>query len=300
MGSTTAWDVYWGPQDEKASIEAIHAAIDAGINWIDTAPFYGWGRAETVVGKALKGKRDKVYVFTKCGVYQGTGSGEVIDLRPESIRREVEDSLTRLQTDVIDLYQFHTPDSKVPEAESWGAMQDLVSEGKVRFGGLSNFSNARMVAALTVGPVTATQNQYSILAREVEATTLPYALEHGIGFLAWSPLASGFLVDGFDLGGLAESDFRRTRALSREPGASHLRNLRSVLAEVATGEGCSMAELALAWVLDHPGVTGAIVGMQRVEEVASAARASEIRLSDSARSAIRAAVTAFPAPPPTD
>ncbi|MBS1718209.1 MAG: aldo/keto reductase [Armatimonadetes bacterium] len=299
MGSTPDWFVYWGPQAEDASIRTIHAALDVGINWIDTAPCYGWGRAETVVGNALKGRRDKAYIFTKAGIYNDPGKRVIVDLRPESLKTEIEGSLQRLQTDHVDLYQFHEPDPSVPIEESWGAVQELIKEGKVRHGGLSNHSAELIARAMTVGPVVSLQDQYSLLARRVEETSLPFVHANSIGFLAWSPLASGFLVDGFDLETLDANDFRRGRALAKEPNATPLKVLRAKLAEIAGDLGCSMAELSLAWLLNNPAVKAAIVGMQSPDEPAPAVRATSLTLSDSVKSAIQAALDEYPLPPPT-
>jgi aryl-alcohol dehydrogenase-like predicted oxidoreductase len=195
IGSTPEWKVYWGPQDEKAALHAIQAAIDLGVNWIDTAPFYGWGRAEQIVGQAIQGRRDRVYVFTKCGTLRD-GDGWFETLKPASIRREVEASLRYLQTDTIDLYQFHDPDPKTPIEASWMEMQKLIQEGKVRYAGLSNHPRELVERAAAIAPVTALQHPYSILARDVEQDILPYAKRHQVGVLAWGTLAHGFLTDG--------------------------------------------------------------------------------------------------------
>ncbi len=199
IGSTPSWGIYWGPQNESQAIRAIEVALELGVNWIDTAPFYGWGRAEQIVGKALRGKRDSVYIFTKCGTLRDEQGGWREDLTPASIRREVEASLRNLQTDHIDLYQFHELDPHTPIEESWAAMQTLIQEGKVRCGGLSNHTPDLMERAMTIAPITSNQDQYSMLHRAIERDVLPYSQQHNIGVLAWSPLASGFLTDGFDL-----------------------------------------------------------------------------------------------------
>src|SRR5215467_6409503 len=183
IGSTPGWRLYWGPQDERESIRTIEAALDLGINWIDTAPFYGWGRAEQIVGKALQGKRDKAYIFTKCGTLRHEQSGEREDLSPASIRREVEISLRNLRTDHIDLYQFHDPDPDTPIEESWAAVQKLIEEGKVRYGGLSNHTIELMERALAVASITSNQHHYNLLNREVELDVFPFSQQHGIGVL---------------------------------------------------------------------------------------------------------------------
>ena len=266
IGSIPDWRIYWGYQDERESIRTIHAALDLGINWIDTAPFYGWGRAEQIVGKALQGKRDEAYIFTKCGTLRDEQGGEREDLSPASIRREVEISLRNLKTDHIDVYQFHDPDPDTPIEESWAAMQKLIEEGKVRYGGLSNHTIDLMERALTIAPITSNQHHYNLLNREIEEDILPFSQQHGIGVLCWSPLASGFLADGFDRDMLDPQDFRRSRPYAQEPTFSRIKALRAVLQQMALGHNKTMAQLAIAWVLKQPAVTGAINGIRSPRE----------------------------------
>jgi aryl-alcohol dehydrogenase-like predicted oxidoreductase len=266
IGSTPGWRIYWGPQDESEAIRTIEAALDLGVNWIDTAPFYGWGQAERIVGKALQGRRDKVYIFTKCGTLQNEQGGEREDLSPVSIRREVENSLRNLKTDYIDLYQFHDPDSNTPIEESWAAMQTLIEEGKVRYGGLSNHTIELMERTMTVAPITSNQHQYNLLNREIEHDVLPFSQQHTIGVLCWSPLASGFLADGFDLNNLDPHDFRRARPYAQEPTFSRIKELRAVLQQIAQDHNKTMAQLAIAWVLRQSAVTGAINGIRSSQE----------------------------------
>src|SRR5689334_15727066 len=263
IGSGRDWPVWWGPQDEAESIRAIHTALDLGVNWVDTAPFYGWGRAEQVVGRALRG-RDDVLVFTKCGTLPDADRGSRMDLRPEAIRADVEASLRRLQRDQVDLLQLHDVDRSSPVEESWGEVQRLIAEGKVRHGGISNHPAADVERALAVGPVGALQYQYSLLHRDTEAEILPLAVERGIGLLAWSPLASGFLAEGFDLDALVADDFRRSHPFAQ----LDLGQLRTRLAAVGGRHGRTAAQVALAWVLAHDGVAGAIVGVRTPEEAA--------------------------------
>ena len=259
IGSGRDWPVWWGPQDEAESIRTIHAALDLGVNWIDTAPFYGWGRAEEIVGRALRGHPD-VLVFTKCGTLPDADRGDRMDLGPAAIRADVEASLRRLQRERVDLLQLHDVDLNTPIEDSWGAVQRLIDEGKVRHGGISNHPAADVERALAVGPVAALQYQYSLLHREPEADIL----QLGIGVLAWSPLASGFLAEGFDLGQLVPDDFRREHPFAR----LDLEPLRAELAEIGRRHGRAAAQVALAWVLRHPGVAGAIVGVRTPAEAA--------------------------------
>ena len=252
------WWVNWGPQDDGDSVRAIHAAVDGGVNWVDTAPFYGWGHAEEVVGRALAG-RDDVLVFTKCGTLRRDDGDDYMDLSPASIRRGCEESLRRLGRERLDLLQFHDVDRNVPIEESWGTLQELVAEGAVRHGGLSNHPRELVERALAVGPVAALQLQYSALARGHEQELLPYAQQHGLGVIVWSPLASGFLTDGFSLDALPQDDFRRTHPFAEL-------DLEHALEELSTRGGGSVTRGALDFVLAHPAVTGAIVGIRNERE----------------------------------
>lgn len=255
------WWVNWGAQDERDSVAAIHAALDGGVNWVDTAPFYGWGRAEEIVGKALAG-RDDVLVFTKCGTLRRDDGDDYMDLRPETIRADVEQSLRRLRRNHVDLLQPHDPDLQVPIEETWGAIQELIAEGKVRHGGLSNHPPELVERALAVGSVASLQFEYSALQRREEERLLPFALEHGIGVIVWAPLASGFLTDGFDIDTLDEGDFRRTHPFAQ----------RADLADVRREVGGTAG--ALRFVLQHEAVTGAIVGVRNEQEARELVRSA--------------------------
>ena len=250
------WWVNWGTQDEGDAIRAIHAALDAGVNWIDTAPFYGWGAAEEIVGRALR-RRDDVLVFTKCGTFRRDDGDDYMNLRPASIRADVEASLRRLGREQVDLLQPHDRDPSVPVEETWGAVLELVAEGKVRYGGLSNHRPEEIKRALAVGPVASLQHQYSYLARDVEEA-IPLALERELGVIVWAPLASGFLTDGFDPDALEPGDFRRTHAFAELDLDGARAELRS--------EGGTAARGAIRWVLSNPAVTGAIVGVRNERE----------------------------------
>src|SRR5437660_1515901 len=291
IGSIPDWRIYWGHQDERESIHTIEAALDLGINWIDTAPFYGWGRSEQIVGKALQGNRDKTYIFTKCGTLRNEQGGEREDLSPASIRREVEISLRDLKTDYIDLYQFHDPDPDTPIEESWAAMQTLIKEGKVRYGGLSNHTIELMERAMAVAPITSNQHQYNLLNREIENDVLPFSQQHSIGVLCWSPLASGFLANGFDLDNLDPNDFRRGRPYAQEPTYSRLKELRDVLQKIAQDHNKTMAQLALAWVLRRPAVSGAINGIRSPQEALAIPGSINWKLTDQELRTIEEALT---------
>jgi aryl-alcohol dehydrogenase-like predicted oxidoreductase len=272
IGSGRDWPVWWGPQDEAESIRTIHTALDLGVNWIDTAPFYGWGRAEEIVGRALQRRSGDVLVFTKCGTLPDQERGDRMDLRPEAIRADVDASLRRLRTDRLDLLQLHDVDRHTPIEESWGEVQRLIEEGKVRHGGISNHPAADVERALAVGPVAGLQYQYSLLHREPETEILPLAVRHGIGLLAWSPLAAGFLADRFDLDTLHADDFRRAHPFAQ----LDLSELRGMLRRVG---GRTAAQAALAWVIRQQGVAGAIVGIRNEHEAKELAGVTDLSLS---------------------
>jgi aryl-alcohol dehydrogenase-like predicted oxidoreductase len=266
IGSHSNWRVFWGPQDETEAIRAIQTAIDLGVNWIDTAPFYGWGKAEGIVGRALRGRRDKVYVFTKCGTRRASDGSWFENLEPESIRHELEESLKNLQTDHVDLLQFHDPDPETPIEESWSALQDLVCEGKVRYGGLSNHPVELMDRAMVIGPLVAIQHPYSLFQRGIERDVLPFCERHGVGVLSWGTLAHGFLADGFDENRLHKDDFRRKHVYAQDQFAPTLRAVRTVVADIAKSRGRTMVDVAIGWALNHPGLTGVIVGIRNAQE----------------------------------
>jgi aryl-alcohol dehydrogenase-like predicted oxidoreductase len=285
IGSDPAWFVDWGAQDERDAVAAIHAALDAGVNWIDTAPFYGWGRAEEIVGRALRRRRDDVLVFTKCGTFRNADGSAREDLRPESVRADVEASLRRLQTDHVDLLQLHDPDPAVGIEETWGAVHQLIREGLVRHGGISNHPPELVARALAVGPVAALQHQYSLLARDIEEGVVGFAERDGLRILCWAPLASGFLAEGFDVDGLEPTDFRR-----RHPFASlDLAPLRSTLAGIAHAHDGTSAQVAIAWVLSRSAVGGAIVGVRNPAEAAALSGAAGLELHPDEVAALAAA-----------
>jgi aryl-alcohol dehydrogenase-like predicted oxidoreductase len=274
IGSDPGWAIYWGLQGESEALAAIRAAVDAGVGWIDTAPFYGWGRAEELVGRALDGRRDEVLLLTKCGTLPEPNAVSREDNRPETIRADLEASLRRLRTDYVDLLQIHDVDRSTPIEESWGEVQRAIEEGKVRYGGLSNHPADLVERAHAVAPVTACQEQLSLLAQPHDPAVLELTRRLGIGLLSWSPLASGFLVDGFDVETLHPDDFRR-RSRFRE-AATRIERLRAF----AAARGRTLRELAIAWVLAQPGVTAAIVGARTADEGAEIAGGTDWRLTD--------------------
>lgn len=275
------WEFGWGPQEDNDSLAAIHEALDRGINWIDTAAVYGLGRSEKVVGLALKGRTKRPYIFTKCALTWNE-QGEIgHSLKAESIRREAENSLRRLDVDVIDLYQVHWPDPDEDIEEGWTEMARLKEEGKVRYIGVSNFSVAQMKRAQTIAPITSLQPPYSILARDVEQETLPCARKENIGVIVYSPMYSGLLTGAMTrdrIAHFAPDDWRRRNPNFQEPLLS--RNLRVVelLRNIGERYEVSPGEVAIAWTLRNPAVTAAIVGVRTPQQVRGIVGAAEFRL----------------------
>ena len=285
------WEYGWGPQDEAESIRTIHRALDMGINWLDTAAVYGLGRSEEVVGRALKGRRDQVIVATKGGLRWDDRGNVNRNLSPESLRQEVEDSLRRLQTDVIDLYQIHWPEAKYSTSDAWGTLADFVREGKVRYIGVSNFDDQQMSECLAIHPVASLQPPYSLLRRDIEAEILPFCREHNIGVIPYSPMESGLLTGRFDASRLADDDWRRRDSKFQEPNLSRSLAFVDALRSVAEQHGQTVAHLAVAWTLRDPVVTAAIVGARTVGQVEQMMAGAEFRLSAADLAAIEAAYT---------
>jgi len=261
------WIYGWGKVDDRESVQAIHSALDSGINWIDTAAAYGLGHSEEVVGKAIKGMKHRPFIATKCGLVPD-GKGNVYrNSRPESIRKEAEESLRRLGTDCIDLYQIHWDDASVPYEESWGTMVRLKEEGKIRHIGLCNYTAAMMERCRKIHPIQSLQPPYSMLTREVENETLPYCLKHNIGVVVYSPMQSGLLTGRFELRKLAPDDWRHKYHWFQESHLSKALKLVEDLRPVAEKHKRSVGHLAIQWVLRQSAVTSAIVGARRVEQV---------------------------------
>ena len=277
----SGWNGSMGPQNESDSVPAIHAALDRGLNWIDTAALYGLGHSEEVVAQALKGWSPRPYVFTKCERVWNSGGRVGASLKAESIRRECEGSLRRLQTDTIDLYQIHWPEPDEDIEEGWTELARLKAEGKVRWIGVSNFSVAQMKRAQAITPITSLQPPYSIVTREIESEILPFAVSNDIGVIAYSPMSAGLLTGSMTKERVAKftsEDWRRNLPNFKEPLLS--RNLRLVerLREIGQRHGRSPGEVAIAWVLNHPAITGAIVGFRSPQQVAGMSGALEFRL----------------------
>jgi len=279
------WEYAWGAQDDKDSIEAIYRALELGVNWIDTAAVYGLGHSEEVVARAVNDWRGtRPYVFTKCVLTWDSSRKITPNFSAKSIRRECDDSLRRLQVSAIDLYQMHWPpvDNGPGLEEAWQAMASLQKEGKVRWIGVSNFDVAQIKRAQKIAPVTSLQPPYSILRRQVEEETLPYCLQQGIGVISYAPMFSGMLTGAMTrerAAALPPDDFRSRNPEFQEPKLSKNLELVEVLKKIGARQGRNAGEVAIAWVLRHPAMTGAIVGARNAKQAAGVFRAADFRLT---------------------
>jgi aryl-alcohol dehydrogenase-like predicted oxidoreductase len=277
------WAFAWGPQDDAQSIAAIDAALDRGVNWIDTAAIYGLGHSEEVVARALKSRANRPYVFTKCALVWNDGRQISRSLKAESIRRECENSLKRLKVDTIDLYQIHWPDPDPDLEEGWKTVAQLQKEGKVRWIGVSNFNVAQMERCRKIAPITSLQPPYSAISPEVENEILPYCQQHGIGVSVYSPMKSGLLTGAMTrerVANFPQDDFRRKALNYQEPHLTRNLELADLMKEIGARHGRTAGEVAIAWTLRHPAVTAAIVGMRSPQQVTGVVGAMEFRLSE--------------------
>jgi aryl-alcohol dehydrogenase-like predicted oxidoreductase len=292
------WAFAWGPQDDAVSVATIREALDLGINWIDTAPVYGLGHSEEVVGKALEGVANRPYVFTKCARIWDANRQIGKSLKAESIRRECEASLRRLKVDVIDLYQVHWPEPPEDIDEGWQTMVKLKEEGKVRWIGVSNFSAAQMEQISKYGPITSLQPPYSMIRRDIEESVLPYCEAHDIGVLVYSPMQSGLLTGAWSrerLAALPADDWRREKNKHfQEPLFSRNLRLVELLKAIGRRHGRSPGEVAIAWTLRHPAVTAAIVGARKPGQLRELIGAAEWRLTPGEVEEIEAFLRANP------
>ncbi|MBV8831863.1 MAG: aldo/keto reductase [Acidobacteriaceae bacterium] len=282
MGGS-GWQFSWGDQDDAESAAAIRAAIDAGINWIDTAAVYGLGHSEEVVGEAVKGLSKKPFIFTKCERRWSEDRKIFPSLKADSIRKECEDSLRRLKVEQIDLYQIHWPEPEADIEEGWTAMAKLKEEGKVRWIGVSNFNVQQLERAMKIAPVTSLQPPYSLLVRKVELEILPFCREHGIGTIVYSPMRAGLLAGKMTkerAQSLPPDDWRSRDKDFQEPLLSRNLQLVEILRAIGNRHGRSPGEVALAWTLHNPAVTAAIVGLRRPDQLKGTIGALEFRLAD--------------------
>ena len=277
-----SWQWGWGEQDEKDSIATIHRAMDSGLNWIDTAPVYGLGNAETVVGKALAEMKDKPIVATKLGLCWGEGRRQSGRLKAASVRQECEDSLRRLGVDVIDLYQIHWPNPDEDIEEGFAEMAKLKDEGKVRYIAVSNFSVEQMERVGKIARVASLQPHYSMLNRGIEKEVLPYCASHEIGVVAYSPMAKGLLTGKVTkewVASLPDDDHRKKGGEFNEPQLSVNAKLVDGLRGIAESRSHTPARLAVAWVLRRSEVTSAIVGARRPSQIEETAPAGDWEMS---------------------
>jgi aryl-alcohol dehydrogenase-like predicted oxidoreductase len=273
----------WGPQDDQDSMAAIRRALDLGINWVDTAPIYGFGHSEEIVGRALAGVSRKPYVFTKCSLVWDAQRVVGNRLKAGSIKRECEDSLRRLRVEAIDLYQIHWPNPEADLEEGWRALSELRQEGKVRWIGVSNFSVDQMRRLQPIAPLTSLQPPYSAIRRDIEREILPFCGKEGIGVIVYSPLQAGLLSGKMTrarVAELPEKDWRRNAKEFQEPNLTRNLGLQDRFRDVGADHGHTAAVAALAWVLSHKEVTGAIVGARRPEQVEGFIAAMDFKLSD--------------------
>jgi len=278
----SGWEFGWGEQDDKQSVAAIHRALELGINWIDTAAVYGMGHSEEVVALALRTwSGPRPYVFTKCGLRWDEQGYVHRSLNAASIRRECEDSLRRLKIDVIDLYQIHWPTEELEEG--WNAMARLQKEGKVRWIGVSNFNVKEMRRAQAIAPITSLQPPYSLVRREIEHEILPYCRSEELGVIVYSPMASGLLTGAMTrkrVDALSMSDWRSRDIEFQEPRLSKNLALVERLREIGERHGRPPGQIAIAWALRNPAVTGAIVGARNAKQVEGNVGAADVCLTD--------------------
>lgn len=295
FGAWAIGGLFWGGSDDDDAVRAIHAAIDHGVDAIDTAPIYGCGHSEAVVGRAIKGRTDGLKILTKCGLRWDATEGEHYfditapsgeqvtcykNVKPDSIIHECEQSLKRLGVEVIDVYQVHWPSGSAPAEETMGALVKLKEQGKIRAIGVSNYSSEQLAEAAGHAPLASNQIKYNLLERAIESDALPYCREKNIGVIAYSPMTMGLLTGKVT----PDREFADTDIRTRMPWFQP-ENRRRVLEAlerirpIAEAHGATLAHLAVGWVLSQPGITTALVGARTAEQAAENARAAELKLS---------------------
>ena len=277
------WEFGWGPQEDEQSLEAIHRALELGVNWIDTAAAYGFGHSEEVVGRALAGLSERPYVFTKASLLEGPGRRVVHSLKRDSILREANASLERLGIDAIDLYQIHWPVPDQGIEEGWSAFAELKEQGLVRHIGVSNFEVEQLRRIQQIAPVETLQPQYSLIERDVEGELLPFAEREGIGAIVYSPMSSGLLTGRMTrerIAAMPDDDWRKTDPRFLEPQLSRNLGIVDRLATVAGGHDTVPGAVAIAWTLRNPAVDGAIVGFRSPDQVDPLIEAANLELSE--------------------
>lgn len=293
------WKFGWGPQDDTDSIAAIHEALDSGINWIDTAAVYGLGRSEEVVARALDGLSHRPYVFTKCERVWSEQREVGKCLKADSIRKECEASLRRLKVDVIDLYQIHWPEPDEDVEEGWSTVAELQREGKVRWLGVSNFNADQLRRAAAIAPIASLQPPYSLVNPAIESEILPYCVDNNIGVIAYSPMASGLLTGKMTrerINELPQDDWRKNNRNYQEPLLTRNLQLVDLLRELGASTGRSPGQIAVAWALRQPAVTGAIVGARRPGQIREIVAAADSPLTSTQTAVIEQFLAANPLP----
>jgi aryl-alcohol dehydrogenase-like predicted oxidoreductase len=276
------WEFAWGAQDDDESVSTILRALDAGINWIDTAAIYGLGHSEEVVAKALKSATSEPYIFTKCSMRWHADRQIYRSLKAKSLEEEIENSLRRLDVDTIDLYQIHWPNPEDEIEEGWETLARFKEQGKVRYIGVSNFNVEQMKRAQKIAPITSLQPPYSLLRRDIEAEILPFCEENNIGVINYSPMVSGLLTGKMTaerIAALPADDWRKRSPNFNEPKLSRNLKLVEVLREIGKGHDVEPGVVAIAWTLRHPAITAAIVGARRPGQVDGILPAATFRLS---------------------
>jgi aryl-alcohol dehydrogenase-like predicted oxidoreductase len=277
------YDWGWGDQDDDDSIAAIHRALELGVNWIDTAAQYGFGHSEAVVGRAIQGVEPRPFVFTKGGQPEGPNRTTLQTLKRDSLRREIEGSLSRLGLDAVDLYQIHWPVPDDEIEEGWSTLVELKEEGLARHIGVSNFSVAQLERAEAIAPVETLQPPYSLLSRDAEREVLPWCEAHDVGVIVYSPMASGLLTGKMTrerIERLPADDWRKRSPGFHEPELSRSLEVVERLKRVAERHGVEPGAIAVAWTLHNPAVHGAIVGFRRPDQVDPIVVAADLELSD--------------------
>ncbi|NTW51113.1 MAG: aldo/keto reductase [Chlorobiaceae bacterium] len=291
------WAYAWGAQDDRDSVAAVHRAIELGVNWIDTAAVYGLGHSEEMVGRAIGGMSEKPLIFTKCSLVWDDQRKVGNSLKAGSIRQECIRSLKRLGVESIDLYQIHWPNPDEDIEEGWTEMKRLKEEGLVKHIGVSNFTVAQMGRAEAIAPVETLQPPYSMLRRAIEAETLPWCIAHGVGVIVYSPMLSGMLTGAMTkerAENLPPDDWRRNNKEFQEPRLSRNLELVELLRSIGARHGRSPGEVAVAWTLRHPGVSGAIIGGRSAAQVEGVVGAGALRLNEGEIAEIEAFVSAMP------
>ncbi|MBM7556800.1 aldo/keto reductase [Halanaerobacter jeridensis] len=280
LGTWALGSDFYGEVDDSQSIAAIRQAIDSGINLIDTAPPYGDGHSEEVVGEAIKGYREQVLIATKCGVYRD-GAELVRDLSPSTIRKQVNDSLDRLGIDTIDLYQIHWPDTNVPLEETVAELEKLQEEGKFRYLGVSNFDKQLLEEITDLTNIVSLQPHYSLLQREIETEELPYCVEHNIGNLSYGSIGGGILTGKYDQPPEFDDDDKRSQfyPFYDEETWSQTLDLIDVMEEIAAEHNAPIVQVAINWVRQQEGITTALVGAKTPQQAKQNAGAADWDLS---------------------